>query len=407
MLELGEALRAVMQQVSPLPAERVALHEAAGRVLAADVRARFDLPRFDNSAMDGYAVRQAELRDGVELAVVGESRASGRLPPALAPGTAMRIFTGAALPEGADSVVIQENAERSGDRVRFTRLAERGDNLRARGSDLAAGTLALGAGSRLDAGAVGLLAGLGEGSVQVHRRPRVALLSTGDELVPLGSSLPVEGALIDSNGPALAVLAAQAGAESWLLPGVGDDPAALAARVEQALQGADVLISTGGVSVGDHDHMRAALSAAGVSERFWKVAVKPGKPVLFGCRGAQRVLGLPGNPISALVTFVLFAQPLLRALQGDRTPYPLRVPVRLAHGLRRRSGRTELLRARLVPDASGLRAELHPLQGSGSLPSMAGADALVVVPAERADLVEGESLSALLLGGPGSAQPPF
>jgi len=372
------------------------------------VRGRFDLPRFDNSAMDGYAVRHADLAEGVELTVLGESRASASLPAALVPGTAMRIFTGAALPEGADAVVIQENTERHGERVRIHALPARGEHVRSRGSDLAAGALALGPGSRLDAGSIGLLAGLGEAEIEVHRRPRVALLSTGDELVPLGAgSSPAAGALIDSNGPSLAALVTQAGGESWLLPSVADDPAALRARIEQGLQGADVLITTGGVSVGDHDHMRAALAAAGVEERFWKVAIKPGKPVLFGLRGAQPVLALPGNPISAMVTFALFAEPMLRALQGDRAPYPLRVPVRIDRAYRRKPGRTELVRARLVPGAEGLIAELSALQGSGSLPSMAGAGALVVVPAERGDLSEGELLPALLLGGPGSAEPPF
>lgn len=408
MLTLAEALACVMREVRSLPVERIPLREALGRVLASEVRARFDLPRFDNSAMDGYAVRHADLSEGVELAVQGESRASASLPPALTPGTAMRIFTGAALPLGADSVVIQENAERSGDRVRISALPACGEHVRSRGSDLASGALALGPGSRLDAGSIGLLAGLGEAEIEVHRRPRVALLSTGDELVALGSSAnPAAGALIDSNGPSLAVLVTQAGGESWLLPSVADDPAALRMRIEQALSGADVLITTGGVSVGDHDHMRAALAAAGVAERFWKVAIKPGKPVLFGVRGAQPVLALPGNPISAMVTFALFAEPMLRALQGDAAPYPLRVPVRIDRAYRRRPGRTELVRARLVPGAEGLIAELATLQGSGSLPSMAGAGALVVVPAERGDLGEGELLPALLLAGPGCAQPPF
>lgn len=410
VLSIAEALERMLAAFAPVGLERVALLEARGRFLAEDLRARWDLPPFDNSAMDGYAVRAAELAGAsaetpLTLPVVGESRAGGILPPPLRAGTAMRIFTGAPMPEGADAVVIQEDTMRDGERVQLRAAPEPGAHVRARASDLASGAVMLARGSPIGAGEIALLASQGLSAVTVWRRPVVGLLSTGDELRDVSD--PAEpGTVVNSNAYALAALVLDAGAVPRMLPVAPDDVDAIAARLEDA-SAADVVLSTGGVSVGEYDLVHEALRRIGVEIELWKVRIKPGKPITFGRRGRVPVVGLPGNPVSAVVTFEVFVRPGLRRMLGDPAPHPPTVGVELAAPYRHRPGRVELARASLSRDGERLVARLHRLQGSGSLPSLVGVDALVILPADRERFEPGERLEAIVLRARGRARSPF
>jgi molybdopterin molybdotransferase len=406
MRSIGQALREIVPHFAPLGSARVPLRQALGSVLFDDVFARVELPAFDNSAMDGYAVRHADLAAGVPLPVVGESRAGGPPPEALRPRTAMRIFTGAPLPEGADTVVMQENATIDAGVAAFDPRPEPGANVRMRASDLARGALALPRGHSIGPGEVGLLAAQGQHTVTVHQRPRVAILSTGDELCEVGEQSPFT--IVNSNAYALAAQVEETGALPWILPIAKDNLDDIGDKLAQAL-GADVVLSAGGVSVGDYDLVARALESAGVQLRLWKVAIKPGKPLLFGTAGRVPVVGLPGNPISAMVTFEVFVKPGLRRMLGHVTPYPGLVQVELEREHRHGVGRTELARARLIRSDDGrLIARLHALQGSGSLPSMCGIDALVVLDSGVEHYASGARVRALVLRGAASqSEPPF
>ncbi len=364
-----------------LPSERVALASAAGRVLAEGVTTEGPLPPFDHSAMDGFALRTADLHGSppYRLAVDGESGA-GRATPALRPGTACRIFTGAPVPAGADAVVMQERVRRDGADLVLDERPRPRDHVRFAGEDLAAGSLALAAGTRLSPGAIGLSAMVGRAELWVARRPRVTVVCTGDELLRAGEpSRP--GAIFESNSAALAALAQQAHAEVRVAPIVRDDPDATQRAFEEALDGADVLVTVGGVSVGDHDHARPALERAGVTLDFWRIAIKPGKPLAVGRTASAFVLGLPGNPASALVTFAVFGVPLLRALQGDGRPVAPLLPARLSAPRRRSPDRLELARASLELSGGSLVAVLHDNQSSGAATSLAQSDGLAFLPA--------------------------
>jgi len=401
--EIDDASREILAAFSPIGEERVPLLSGLGRFLSRDLVARTDLPGFDNSAMDGYAVRAADVASAthaapVALPVVGESRAGGPIPPALAPRTAMRIFTGAPVPAGADAIVIQEDTTRDGDVVAIREASPAGMHVRKQGSDLRAGALALPAGTRITSGAVALLASQDAASVSVQRRPRVAILSTGDELRDIGEP-GRPGTIVNSNAYALAAQVLEAGCEPWVLAPVPDRLEEARASIRAGLA-ADVVVLSGGVSVGEYDVVRDALAAEGIALSFWKVRMKPGKPVAFARAGRVPVLGLPGNPVSAWVTFELFVRPGLRKMLGDPTPERPRVRVTLAEPVRRKGGRTELLRARLVARDGGWVAHLTGGQGSGSLPALAGVEALVIVPAERDEVGTSEPLDALLLSYP-------
>ena len=409
MLRIGEALRLLVPCFTPREPVRRALDEALGCALAEDVLAPYDLPRFDDSAMDGYAVRFTDLSVGRALPLHGESRAGGGDPGALSEGSAMRIFTGAPLPVGADTVVIQEDAvAQAGGSVAFSELPARGANVRARGSDLKAGARTLAAGCALGPGELGLLASLGCAEVAVRRPPRVAIISVGDELRELGEALsPYE--IVNSNAHYLAARVRALGAEPLVQRIARDQLGDIVAVLEQAMQRADVVLSSGGVSVGDYDHVAEACARAGVERRFAKVAIKPGKPLWLGMRGELPVVGLPGNPVSTLVTFEVFVRPGLRRMLGHAAPYPSLVAVTLTHAHRHGTGRPELARAALDVGPGGeLRARLHARQGSGSLPSIAGADALVLLDGELERFEAGVRLPALLLeGGPHQQEPAF
>lgn len=411
MLTISEALAQILPAFTPRGTERVGLADAAGRILAEDVSARWDLPPFDNSAMDGYAVAAATAAAApATLPVSGESRAGGGMPEPLAAGAAMRIFTGAPLPPGADAVVMQEDTRREGERVVIEAAPRAGQHVRRRGEDLAAGAAMLAGGARLGPGEIGLLAGQGVSSVSVFRRPRIALLSTGDELRDV-SDPPVPGTIVNSNAYALAAQVTEAGGDPWVLPIAPDVEGAIAERVREGLR-ADVLITVGGVSVGDYDLVHTVLAGAGVERRLWKVAIKPGKPVCFGVHGDVPVVGLPGNPIGAMITFEVFVRPALRRMLGDPRPHRAVHRVRLAHAHRHKPGRTELARAAFVDGGEGeggaRSVRLHSRQGSGSLPSMVGVDALVILPPDREAFEEGDELRALVPGaGLGAATSPF
>jgi len=404
MISIAEAIDAVMSRVRPTGTERVPLHEAAGRILAAELAVREDVPGFDNSAMDGYAVRAADVASvPVELPVRGESRAGGPAPGALEAGAAMRIFTGAPLPPGADAIVIQEDTDRDGDAVVIRESSAVGKHVRRRAEVLAEGAPLMAPGARIEAGEIGVLASQGYAFLPVARRPRVAILSTGDELRELGEA-PRPGSLVDSNAHALAAAVRDAGGLPELLPLGADDADTLTACVRDAARRSDVLLSTGGVSVGEYDLVHDAFRAAGVEEVFWKIRVKPGKPVRFGVRDDTLVLGLPGNPVSALVTFELFVRPALRAMQGDPRPFRPSGAFRLASPLRSPRGRDELARARL--DADG-RAHPHRTQGSADLTSLVGLDVLLHLP-EGASFEAGDEVRGLdMRRRDGAASHPF
>jgi molybdopterin molybdotransferase len=400
MKSVDEARAEILAAFEPIGVERVALLAGLGRFVSGDVIAREDAPPFDNSAMDGYAVRQAETAGAtrerpVVLPVRGESRAGGPTPPALAPGSAMRIFTGAPMPDGADAVVLQEDTTRDGDLVNVREAARPSLNVRKRGSDLRAGQRALVQHARVWPGELGVLASQDVASVSVFRRPRVAILSTGDELRDIGEPARA-GSIVNSNAYALAAQVLEAGAEPWVLPPCRDVLDEATAAIRAGLT-ADVLVVCGGVSVGEYDVVRDALVAAGVALEFWKIKMKPGKPVAFARAGRVPVLGLPGNPVSAWVTFELFVRPGLRKMLGDPRPERPRIRVQLADDIKRSPGRTEFARARLSRGPEGPVAQLSSRQGSGSLPSLVDVDALVVIPAERDVLPAGEWLEAVLL----------
>jgi molybdopterin molybdotransferase len=401
MLSFDQARSLLLARAVPLSSERVALSQAFGRVLAEPLIAGANIPAFAYSAMDGYALATADLgaQGPFQLPIVGESR-TGRPSQPLVPGTASLISTGAELPEGADAVLPRElvEAEAGQDpRISFGERPRAGQHIRSAGEDLKRGAVALTGGTRLGAAALGLAASLDAIELSVARRPRVTVLCTGDELRPAGSP-GQPGKIPDSISLPLATLATLAGAEARIAPHVADDRAATERALAAALADTDLLLTVGGVSVGDHDWVRPSLAARGVVLDFWKVAIKPGKPIAFGRNTAgTSVLGLPGNPASALVTFALFGMPFLRALQGDRQPLPKLLRLPLGGPVRHKAGRLEFVRAELVAVAGALTAVPLENQASGALTSLAWADALVLVPAEVEGLEAGTSVEVLRL----------
>ena len=395
MTPLEDALAAVRARCAPLPAEDAPLAQAQGRVLAEGVRALRDQPATDISMMDGYALRADDAAAG--LRVVGEL-AAGDAPwsRALLAGEAARIFTGAPVPPGADCVVMQEQCSRDGDRVRVEQPPRAGQHLRRRGEELTAGTLALPAGTRLQAAELALSAACGATTVRVFRRPRVALLVTGDELVPQGSD-PAPGKLIETNSVALSALCREAGAEVQFLGIAPDDVDGIAARLRDAP--ADILVTTGGASVGDHDHAQAALERLSGSLVFHTVAIRPGKPVLFGtASGGRLVFGLPGNPAAATLGFELFVRLAIRLLAGDPRPARPQARARLRGTLSRMKGLTFFPRGRVTAEGSLLVFAPGAQQSSMQIASWANANAVGVVPPGEGRLDDGTELEVLLVG---------
>ena len=392
LISIEEARGRVLATARPLPAELVSCADALGRTLAEDVRSAEDLPPFDSSAMDGYAV--ADL-DGGELAVVDEARAGAPAARAVEPGQAIAISTGAQVPRGAAAVVPVERVEPAGEAVPSDGLRVRapalgpGANIRRAGEDVRAGEVVLRAGTPLGPAEVAMLAQVGRTEVRCGALPRVSVVVTGDELVDPGVDL-APGQIRDSNAPALVALASAAGAAVVGRRRVGDDFDATVAALGAALAEADVVCVSGGVSVGEHDHVKPALARLGVEEVFWGIALKPGKPTWFGrAPGGALVFGLPGNPVSAMVTFELFAKPALRALAGA-DPSPARARARLTAPVGLNARREQAIRVRLSAGDDGWRAEPTGPQGSHRISSMLGADALALVPAGDGELAAGE-----------------
>ena len=395
MLSYRDALARLLAATRPVGKERVSVDQAAGRVLAEDLVARAPMPAFDHSSMDGYAVRAADLEGNgpFELPVIGESSAGGERP-ALASKSACRIFTGARLPEGADAVIMQENVERRGDVIVIREAPRAGAWIRLRGSDLAEGAVAIARGTRLSPGHVALAAALDRPFVLVAQRPVVTILCSGDELRSPGEP-GKPGSIAESNGVFVAAAARQLGAIARVGAYVPDDLEVARAAVVEALRGSDLVVTIGGVSVGDRDVMRPAFEAAGVALDFWRVAIKPGKPIAVGRAGDTHVIGLPGNPASASLTWLLFGAPLVRALQGDPAPLPRRERVVVVGSYERTPGREEFVRARFEADAGAKRARILPNQASGAVTSFAEAEVLVVVPASQGRVEDGSELEAI------------
>jgi len=393
LIDIATARELVLSSARPLGSERLPLADALGRVLCEDVSAEEDLPPFDSSAMDGYALIAGPA---AELEVVDESRAGHPAQRALAGGQAIEISTGALIPEGADAVVPVERVQVSDGRVTVPDT-ERGANVRHAGDDVRRGQGVLAAGTLLGPAELAVAASLGHAELPVGVRPRVMVLATGDELVEPGRPLG-PGQIRNSNTIALAAQARAAGADVIGSEIVRDKLEDTTATLRAALERADVVCISGGVSVGPHDHVKPALAELGVEERFWRVALKPGKPTWFGTRDGKLVFGLPGNPVSAMVTFHLFARPALRALAGAR-PDDTRATAILDEPLPRNSSRDEVVRCRVRAAEDGWH--VTPTRGDQSshvLTSMLGAEAFAIVEAGEGTIEAGERVPVELLG---------
>jgi molybdopterin molybdotransferase len=393
-LSIAQARRLIAAAVTPLSAEPVHVTEARGRALAEDIHAGGDVPPFANSAMDGFAVTSGP--PGRTLPVVGESRAGVPASVELAPGQAIRIATGAVLPTGADCVIPREQAREHVDlSVTLDVEAVAGMHVRGAGEDLRAGDLVLARGRQLEAAELGLAVAAGSSHLRCARRPRVVIASTGDELREPGEPLSA-GQIHNSNAVTLTALAEACGAVVRDGGRVSDDRTHTERILGQALQGCDVLVVSGGVSVGSHDHVRPALAALGVQERFWRVSLRPGRPTWFGAGDGSLVFGLPGNPVSAMVTFLLFVRPALAALQGLTAAPVLRVAI-LDQAVPRRADRDEAVRVALRETDGGARAVVTGPQGSHQLSSMLEADALLLVRAGDGQLAAGTAVQVEMI----------
>lgn len=377
MMSVEDARARILAGLRPVAAEVVALADCWGRVTAVPVAARLTQPPADVSAMDGYALRAADGSEGAVLDVIGEAPAGHPFEGAVATGQAVRLFTGSVVPTGADAILLQEDATRDGARMRVNEAVRVGKHIRRAGQDFAAGQEIMAAGKRLGARDAGLLAAANHPWVTVYRRPRIAVLATGDEIAMPGEPIP-PGGIVSSNSHALAALIRAAGAEAVVLPVASDDRAAIAA-VADSVAGMDILVTTGGASVGDHDLVVAGLQQRGLVVDFWKIAMRPGKPLMFGDLRGLPVLGLPGNPVSALVCAILFLLPALARLSGlPATGLPVS-HARLGAPLGANDTRADHVRASLEADAEGrLTVTAFPVQDSGMLRRLALADALIL-----------------------------
>jgi molybdopterin molybdotransferase len=396
-LTAAEALRTVLDATPVLGRETIAVRDALGRVLAAPVASTRQLPPADNSAMDGYAVRRADLAGASrarpsELAICCEIAAGGSADRLLGPGEAARILTGAPVPPGADAVVRQEDTERAGDRVRVFVTPDPREHIRDAGEDVRVGDQVLDEGTVIGPAHVGMLASLGRSVVPVHQRPRVAILSTGDELVEPDEAID-GGRIVSSNSYSLAAQCRELGADPIYL-GIAPDTPEEVERYFCAGLGADLLVSSAGVSVGDRDHVRGVLDKLGCSLLFWGVKIKPGYPLAFGRfarDGGPLVFGLPGNPVSAMMTFEQFVRPALRKLTGHRSYFRPTLQARLAETLHKKAGRLHFVRVVLERCDGEVVAHSTGSQSSGVLRSMARAQGLLIFPAEATEIAAGDT----------------
>jgi len=392
MISVEEARARILAGLASTGAETVSLAQGFGRVLTAPVTARLTQPPADVSAMDGYAMRAADAQAGATMQVIGTAPAGHPFQGTIGPGQAVRLFTGSVVPIGADTVLIQEDATREGDRLRINEAAQERRHIRRAGQDFATGDILLQAGKRLSARDIGLAAAGNHAWLAVHRRPRIAILATGDEISLPGDPLST-GGIVSSNAHALAAFITAAGGEPIILPIARDDLEALALGTEAA-RGADLLLTTGGASVGDHDLVR---QTAGLAVEFWKIAMRPGKPLIFGQIGNLPLLGLPGNPVSAFVCALLFLKPAIERLSGLPGEAPRLEPACLGAALKANDSREDYLRATLTQHDGTWIATPFPVQDSGMLRNLALADCLIRRPPHQAALQAGASVDIIRL----------
>ena len=405
MIAVREAIDRILAGVTPLPVEDVALLDALDRVLAEAVDSPIDLPPHTNSAMDGYAVRAEDVRGATKDAPrrlrIVEELPAGRLPTrAIGPGETARIFTGAALPQGADGVIRQEDTERDGDTVSIRDERDAGRNFRLAGEDLKKGARIFEPGTVIGAAPLGVLASMAKSRVRVHRRARVAILASGDEIADLDEPDEILSGrkIASSNSYTLHALILDAGAVPVPLGIARDSLASMREHFERGIREADIIVSTAGVSVGEHDFVRDALAALDAKMDFWRVAMRPGSPLGFAQVGGKPWIGLPGNPVSTMVCFELYVRPALRKMQGHRELHRRTVRVVMEEAAKAPGRLTHFLRGVIRETPHGLAARLTGPQGSGILTSMAKANALLVIPEGRDAVLPGETVTAILLG---------
>jgi molybdopterin molybdotransferase len=397
LLSIDDVERLIVERVTPVAElETVLLGNARGRVLAADVIAPIDLPPFDNSAVDGYAVRQADVGDGAEtkLAIVDRLTAGRAATQALEAGKAIRIFTGAPMPPGADTVFMQEDVRAENDAVIVPAGLKRGANRRLAGEDVARGSVALRAGRRLQPQDIGMAAALGLRTLPVRRRVRVAIFSTGDEIVEPGAPLRPAG-LYDANRHLLGGMLAQLGAEVSDLGILRDDPDKLAARLAEAAKAHDLVLTSGGVSTGEADYVRAAIEKIG-SLVFWRVAIKPGRPVAMSVLGGSAFVGLPGNPVAVFVTFACVVRPLLLRLSGADPEPLIALPVISGFAYAKKKDRREYVRVSLTRRGDGAYVAMkHPQDGAGVISSLTATDGLAELADDVTEIAPGQTIGFL------------
>jgi len=402
LISVSEASERILAAIHPLSPEAVATENAAGRALAVDVTAPITSPPWDNSSMDGYAVRSEDLvGTGVPSLLVIETVAAGRFPSrAINAGESMRVMTGAPVPEGADSVIRHEDTDDGREVVTIRNLRDSGKNIRKAGEDFHAGAVLFRATESLRVAHVGVLASAGIKSIVAHRRPRVALISSGDELVELGdfSADQAGKRIVSSNSVTLSALVRDAGGEATDLGIARDDPASFKEKLMAAAD-ADLIVTSAGISTGDHDHVRTTFTDLGGQIHFWKVRMRPGAPLAFGTLRGKPWIGLSGNPVSAIVTFEIFVRPAIRRMLGHRSVFRETIPVRLMKPMTIAAPLMHFIRAVITLDANGeYVAEPAGSQSSSVLTAMARANALLILPGDRLELEAGEVFRALPLG---------
>lgn len=395
MISVDEARIKILSRIQTTGIETVPLAGAWNRVLAVAVQARLTQPPADVSAMDGYAVRAKDAQRGAKLRVIGAAPAGHPFAGTLAPGEAVRLFTGSYLPAGADAVLLQEDAKVADCVVTVGEACVAGRHIRRSGQDFATGDILIAPGQRLAARDIGLAAAANYPWLSVYRRPRIAILATGDEISLPGEAIG-RGGIVSSNAHALAAFVTACGGEPLVLPIAGDDLAAIAAGADAA-RGADLLLTTGGASVGEHDLVQAGLAARGLSLAFWKIAMRPGKPLMFGTLGEQPMLGLPGNPVSAFVCALLFLRPAIERMIGLAGDAPATELVRLGVGMKANDVREDYVRATLTRLDGELIVSPFPVQDSGMLRTLAQADALIKRPSCQAALEAGATVEIIRL----------
>lgn len=397
LVEYPDAERLVLENTDRLPVEETPLGEALGLALAEDLRATVDSPPFDNSAVDGYAVRSADAEEGRTFRVVDEAPAGRPAEKGVGEGEAIKIFTGGVIPGGADAVVMVENTSGWGDSFELKKAASKGQNIREAGQDTREGEVILRAGTEVGAPEIALAATQGYGSLPVYRRPRVVVLSTGTELVEPGTRGLSPGEIFDSNSYAVVAQAREAGAEARRHYAASDDAETLRGAIGEALETADVVVTSGGVSVGEKDLVKSTMLDLGVEQVFWGVKFKPGKPLFYGKRGGTRFFGLPGNPVSAMVCFDLFVRPALMAMMGREDGRRPRILVHFEEDIVNKFGRMHAMRVSLERTEGGWLARSVGAQGSGLVSSLTRADALALIGPESEGVKAGEPVEAIVL----------